>query len=104
MKWISLSLLTVWILLLVLGTVWSWESFSNAETLSRGGYIYNNAGEVIGLWDGWDKANYPAWMFSIWLLASLLTSMPVWWIGLHWGIGFWLFLYYYAFASGDTFR
>ena len=94
MKWINLSLLIIWLFVMAFGIYWSWGSFNDATTLVGGGYLYDDSGEVIGMWDDWDKANYPFWMFPIWLIVSLVTDMPLWWVILYWGIGIWLIIYY----------
>ena len=90
LKWINISLLIIWLCLLTIGIFWAWQAFDNMEALSSGGYLYGDNGEVLGLWDGWDKANYPHWMFSIALPIILLTGMPYWWIVAYFGIGFYL--------------
>ncbi len=94
MKWLNISLLIVWLCLLGIGTFWAWQSFNNMETITGGGYLYDN-GKVIGLWDRWEKANYPDWMFGIAAPIILLTEMPVWWMIPFWSIGAWLVLWVY---------
>ena len=90
MKWINISLLIVWLCLLGIGMFWTWQSFDNMQTIAGGGYLYSDNGDVIGLWDRWEKANYPDWMFGIAAPIILLTEMPVWWMVGFWGIGFYL--------------
>ncbi|MEE9304552.1 MAG: hypothetical protein V3U84_12320 [Thiotrichaceae bacterium] len=94
MKWLNRSLILIWIILLALGVWWSWYGFDNAMTLTHGGYLYDDEGNVIGLYDGWGEANYPLWMFPIWLVGSFFTSMSLWWMVAYWGIGAWLVLRY----------
>lgn len=94
MKWINLSLFIIWVFVIVLGTYWAWQGFNNAQTLTRGGYLYDNNGNVIGMWDGWDNAHYSIWLFPVWMFISLLTSNPIWWVIAFWGIGAWLVFYY----------
>ena len=76
MKWINISLLIIWLCLLALGMFWAWQSFDNMQVLSSGGFLYDDNGEVVGLWDGWDRAHYPHWMFGIVAPIILLTEMP----------------------------
>ncbi len=94
MKWFSICMLIIWLALLGLGCFWAYNDFDNAVTLNRGGYLYSDDGEVIGMWDGWDKADYPTWLLVLWLPISLLISMPIWWMVAYWMISIWLIVYY----------
>lgn len=98
MKYLNLSLLILWLCLLGLGIFWAWQDFNNTEVTAGGGYLYNDNGEVIGLWDRWEKANYPDWMFGIALPIILLTGMPVWWMISFWSIGIYLsYLFWFVY-------
>ncbi len=94
LRWIRLGILVIWLVLLVLGVMLAWDDFINSEKLTGGGYLYNNEGEVIGMWDDWSKSNYSTWLFPVWLLVSFLTDMPLWWSVMYWGIGSWLVFYH----------
>lgn len=88
----------IWLCLIGLAMYWAWLDFNNATTISGGGYLYNDNGEVIGNWDKWDLANYPHWMFPIWLIAYLFTGMPMWWIVAFWSIGMYLgYLFWFIY-------
>lgn len=97
MKWINLSLLIIWLCLLGLGMFWAWQSFNNMQTISGGGYLYDDVGEIIGFWDGWDKADYPHWMFALALPIMLLTDMPFWWMIMFWSITIYLCFLFWAY-------
>jgi len=90
MKWINLSLLVIWLCLLGLGIFWAWQSFDNAQVIAGGGYVYDNDGKTIGMYDTWEKNNWPDWMFGLAAPIILLTEMPVWWMVGFWGIGLYL--------------
>jgi len=103
MKWVNLSLLIIWLAVIALGVYWSWQGFNNATILNRGGFLYDDNGKVIGLWDGWDKANYSHWYLVFYLPLKLLIGMPIWWMVVYWSIGAWLVFYYilpYIMTSG----
>ena len=90
MKHLNISLLVIWICLIVLSCFWAWQAFDNMQVISGGGYLYDDNGEVIGMWDGWVKADYPHWMFGMALPIIFIFEMPLWWVILFWGIGFYL--------------
>jgi hypothetical protein len=92
MKYLNLSLLILWLCLLGLAIYWAWQSFDNMEVIAGGGYLYDDNGEVNGMWDRWQKADYPHWMFGIAFPVILLFNMPVWWM-----IPFWSLTAYWAF-------
>lgn len=95
MKWISISLLVIWLCLIGLAMYWAWQSFDNMQTISGGGYLYDDTGEVIELWDRWEKANYPDWMFGVAAPIIIVTEMPLWWMMIFWPItayfAFWIY-------------
>lgn len=85
-KFVNVIIALVWLSLLSLGIAWAWHDFDNATVLNNGGYLYDEQGHVIGLWDGWGQADYSTWLFPIWLSVYILTDTPYWWMMMFWPI------------------
>lgn len=78
LRWFWIPLLLVLLISSTYIIIGSWESIGTIKMLDRGGYLYGDGGEVVGLWDGWSTRTIPVWLLPITIPWYLLISSPLW--------------------------
>jgi len=65
--------------LLLLAFTQASTSFFNAKVIGTGGYLYDDNGSIIGMWDGLVPANYPILYLPFYAISYLFWGTSVLW-------------------------
>jgi len=70
----------------------------HTDRLVDGGWIYNELGEKEGLWDRWERVEYPMWVLPVYFPLYAVFESPLWYKTLYSGavglfVLFWILPY-----------
>lgn len=72
----------------------NWHSISTITMIDKGGYLYDDNGQVIGLWDGSTTNNIPIWLLPFTTTWYLFVNSPLWFKVVYITTGFMLIYLY----------
>ena len=73
-KWSWIPLLIILIALCVYIVVGNWEVISTYMVLDKGGWMYDDNGEIIGMWDGWSTKEVPKLFIPFSIIKSVFFT------------------------------
>jgi len=94
LRWLWLPLLIVLLTSCTYFVVDNWHSISTITMIDRGGYLYDDSGQVIGLWDGTTTRDIPIWLLPFTVTWYVFVNTPLWFKVVYLIVGFTL-LYLY---------
>jgi len=78
LKWLWIPLLIILLASCAYIITDNWYSISTITMIDKGGYLYGDNGEVVGLWDGSTTRDIPGWLLPFATTWYIFVSSPLW--------------------------